>query len=105
MPTVIETIAGLRMSARVIEAHNGIDYSIQYEYAREGRAKLYGGVQTQQWRTVGYDGHGGREGPKTYRTLASARAAAKRIVANNNGGAAADQVLLILIPKAKSKAG
>jgi hypothetical protein len=35
-----------------------------------------------------FEGQRWPEGPKTYRTLTSARAAAKRIVANNNGGAA-----------------
>lgn len=84
---VIETIEAPFMGARIIEEKcYPYGFNIQYEYAREGRAKLYGGVQTQQWRTIGYDGHGGREGPKSFATVAKARAAAKRVVANNNGG-------------------
>lgn len=89
MTQVIQTFEAPHMSARVIEARNCMDgYSVQYEYAREGRPRLYGGVQTQQWRTVCHEGRGGREGPKTYRTIGYARAAARRIVANNNTNAA-----------------
>lgn len=83
---VIETLEAPYMSARVIEEkHYPYGFNIQYEYAREGRAKLYGGVQTQQWRTVAHEGRGGREGPKSFATKALARAAAKRLIANNNG--------------------
>lgn len=85
MTKVIETIEAPYMSARIVEeAHYPYGFNVQYEYAREGRAKLYGGTQTQQWRTVAYEGFGGKEGPKSYATVTLARAAAKRIIRNNN---------------------
>lgn len=86
--TVIETIPAPQMAVRIIEAIPAyLGYSIQYEYAREGRAKLYGGTQTQQWRTITADGRKGEWGPKCYETVALARAAAKRVIRNNNGPA------------------
>ena len=86
--TVVETLPAPYMGARIVEV-TPLDFNVQYEYAREGRPKLYGGVQTQTWRTVCYEGHGGREGPKRYGSLYLARAAARRIIRNNNGGSAA----------------
>lgn len=88
MHTVIETLEAPYMSARVVEAiPSYLGYNIQYEYARAGRPKLYGGVQEQIWRTVCWDGYAGKEGPKCYETQAAARRAAQRIVRNNNSRA------------------
>lgn len=84
MTNVIETIESHRMSARIVEATpNYLGYIVQYEYAREGRAKLYGGVETQQWRNhcATVRGH---YGIRYFETIANARAAARRIVKNNN---------------------
>ena len=86
MTTVIETIEARRMSVRIVEAKPSyLGYAVQYEYAREGRAKLYGGEETQQWRNhcATVRGH---YGVRYFETLSNARASAKRIVRNNNGG-------------------
>ena len=87
MTNVIETLPAPQMGARIIEAaFKPRGFHVQYEYSREGRIGLYGNVQTERWRTICWDGYAGREGPREYRTLALARAAARRIIRNNNGG-------------------
>lgn len=84
MTNVIETIEAKRMSVRIVEAKPSyLGYAVQYEYAREGRAKLYGGFETQQWRNHCGTRHG-HYGIMYFETVTNARAAAKRIVRNNN---------------------
>jgi hypothetical protein len=83
--TQIEILPAAQMSVRIVEAQPAyLGFALQYEYARAGRPKLYGGTQTQIWRTICWDGYAGREGVKHYETLAAARAAARRVIRNNN---------------------
>lgn len=83
MTNVIQIIEAPRMSVRIIEARPAyLGYIVQYEYAREGRPKLYGGVQTQIWANVRSRN---ADGTTIYRDLKSARAAARRVVSRNNG--------------------
>ncbi len=72
---VLAQFAGNRMDTRVLEERTyPYGFNVQYEYSKT----------KDEWRYSCYDGHGGREGRKSYATLAKAKAAAKRLCVSNN---------------------